>query len=102
MRQKVSYKYVVKPRATLRIWSFYRNVARKYRHTYAEEDMIKNIQKAVRSIKLIEHTLQRRKPAISRWHDYNMAHAGNWYYAYTINDDVITIVDACHAQNMHD
>jgi hypothetical protein len=23
-----------------------------------------------------------------------------WYYAYTIDGDTITIVDACHAQNM--
>ena len=31
-----------------------------------------------------------------------MAHAGQWYYAYTINGDTITIEDACHVQNMHE
>jgi hypothetical protein len=31
-----------------------------------------------------------------------MAHAGHWYYAYTINDDTVTIEDARHEQNMHE
>ena len=25
-----------------------------------------------------------------------------WYYAYTIEGDTVTVVDACHAQNMHE
>ena len=33
------------------------------------------------------------------WH---MAHAGTWYYAYTIDGDTITIQDACHQQNLHE
>ena len=31
-----------------------------------------------------------------------MAQAGKWYYAYSINEDTITIEDACHQQNMHE
>ena len=31
-----------------------------------------------------------------------MANAGKWYYAYVIDGDTIKVVDACHAQNMHD
>ena len=31
-----------------------------------------------------------------------MANTDKWYYAYTIEGDIITVVDACHAQNMHD
>ena len=31
-----------------------------------------------------------------------MANAGKWYYAYTIDDETITIQDACHEQNMHE
>jgi hypothetical protein len=49
----------------------------------------------------IERTLIRRKPTIKRWQGYHMAHAGVWYYAYTIDGDTITIHDACHQQNMH-
>lgn len=50
----------------------------------------------------IEKTLPRRQPTLKRWQNYFMAHSGQWYYAYTINEDIITVVDACHAQNMHD
>jgi hypothetical protein len=31
-----------------------------------------------------------------------MANTDKWYFAYTIDGDTITIVDACHAQNMHE
>ena len=31
-----------------------------------------------------------------------MANTDKWYYAYTIDGDTVTVVDACHAQNMHD
>ena len=52
----------------MKIRSFYKNVAKKYR---------------------------------SRWKGYHMANTEKWYFAYTINGDTITIVDACHAQNMY-
>ena len=55
-------QYVFQPKALRKIWVFYRNVARKYRHVFD---------------------------------------AGKWYYAYTIDNDTITIEDACHEQNMH-
>ncbi len=41
------YNYVIKPRASQKIRSFYRNVAKKYRHTYDYEDLIRNIHEAV-------------------------------------------------------
>ena len=31
-----------------------------------------------------------------------MANTDKWYYAYTIDGNTITVVDACHSQNMHD
>ena len=31
-----------------------------------------------------------------------MANTDKWYYAYIIDGEIITIVDACHAQNMHE
>lgn len=70
----MQYKYLVEPNASLKIWSFYHHVALKYRHTFSEEDVIKNVQKA---------------------------HAGKWYYAYTIENNCIIVHDACHQQNMH-
>lgn len=96
------YRYVVKRHASMAIWAFYRNVALKYLHTYSDEDLIRNVRDAVRSMYRIETSLLRRKPIIKRWQGYHMAKAGNWYYAYTIDGDTITIHDACHRQNMHD
>lgn len=43
----------------------------------------------------------RRKPTIECWKGYHMANADKWYYAYIILDDVIVVVDACHAKNMY-
>jgi len=93
-------RYEVRKRCVRRIISFYQNVAKKYRHTYSEEQMHHNIDDAVDSIYEIERTLLRREPIIERWKGYYMANTDKWYFAYTIRDDIVTIVDACHAQNM--
>ena len=37
---------------------------------------------------------------ISQWAGYHMANTDRWYFAYTIDGDTITVVDARHAQNM--
>ena len=86
----------------LRINTFYRNVSKKYKHTYSLELMEKNVNDSIDSMYQIEKTLHRRKPTMRRWAGYHMANTDKWYYAYTIEGDTITIVDACHAQNMHD
>lgn len=94
------YLYLVLPQCYEAIYSFYYHVALKYRHTYSEDLMIQNIDDAVDSIYRIENGLLRRKPTIERWKDYYMANTDKWYFAYSIDGDTITIVDACHAQNM--
>ena len=86
----------------MRINTFYRNVSKKYKHTYSLELMEKNVNDSIDSMYQIEKTLHRRKPTMRRWAGYHMANTDKWYYAYTIEGDTITIVDACHAQNMHD
>ena len=63
--------------------------------------MHKNIDEAIDSMYQIERTLLRRKPTIPDWLGLNMANTDKWYFAYVIDDDVISIVDARHAQNMH-
>lgn len=91
--------YFIKPRATRKIYTFYGNVAKKYHHTYDKSDYKRNVHDALMSIYRIEKDLLRREPTISRW-KYYMANTDKWYFAYTIEDDTIIIVDACHAQNM--
>ena len=100
--QTVDYKYNIKRRASRKIFTFYSNVAKKYRHTYDKEALKRDVQNAIFSIYGIERTLLRRKPTLTRWSDYHMANTDTWYFAYTIDNDTITIVDACHAQNMHE
>lgn len=95
-------KYVIRKRCAQRITTFYRNVSKKYKHTYSLEQMEKNVNDAYDSIFRIENTLPRREPTITRWTGYHMANTDKWYYAYTIEGDTVTVVDACHAQNMHD
>ncbi len=95
-------KYIIRKRCAQKITTFYRNVSKKYKHTYSLELMEKNVNDAYDSIYQIEETLQRREPTLARWKGYHMANTDKWYYAYLINGDTIIVVDACHAQNMHD
>ena len=94
-------KYIIKPLANRKIHSFYYNVAKKYKHTYDFDDFARDVQNAVFGIYQIERSLIRREPKLTRWAGYHMANTDKRYYAYTIDGDTITIVDACHAQNMH-
>ena len=66
--------------------------------------MHKNIDESVDAMFQIERSLLRREPVLSRWKEYryHMANTDKWYYAYTIDGDTITVVDACHAQNIHE
>ncbi len=96
------FKYIIRKCCVNKIVSFYRNVSKKYKHTYSQGLMEKNVHDAFDSINQIEQTLQRRKPKITRWSNYHMANTDKWYFAYFIKDDTIHIVDACHAQNMHE
>ena len=95
-------KHVIRKRCAQKITTFYRNVSKKYKHTYSQELMEKNVHDAYDSMFQIERTLLRREPTISQWAGYHMANTDKWYYAYTIDGDTITVVDARHAQNMRD
>ena len=101
-RGNAKLKYVIRKRCAQKIVSFYRNVSKKYKHTYSEEMMHKNADDAYDAIFQIERSLPRREPTISRWREYYMANTDKWYYAYKIEGDIITVVDVCHAQNMHE
>ena len=95
-------KYIIRKRCLVKINAFYRNVSKRYKHTYSEELMHQNADDAVDGMYKIERILLRREPTIAKWKGYHMANTDKWYYAYTIDGETITVVDACHAQNMHD
>jgi len=94
-------KHVIRKRCVKKIDSFYYNVSRKYKHSYSEELMHKNADEALDAMYQIEVSLLRRKPTLDRWKGYLMANTDKWYYAYIFDGDTVTVVDACHAQNMH-
>ena len=93
-------RYVIKRRCAQKITTFYQNVSKKYKHTYSLELMEKNVNDAYDDMFRIENGLLRREPTIERWKGYHMANTDKWYYAYVIDRDTVTVVDACHAQNM--
>ena len=95
-------KHIIRKRCAQKITTFYHNVSKKYKHTYSQELMEKNVHDAYDSMFQIERTLLRREPTISQWAGYHMANTDRWYFAYTIDGDTITVVDARHAQNMRD
>ena len=95
-------RYLISKQCFKAISTFYHNVARKYKHTYSKELMHKNIDDAIDSMYEIERTLLRRQPTVSKWLGFYMANTDKWYFAYIIEDDTILIIDACHAQNMHE
>ena len=96
--------YKIKNRVGTKIRQFYKNVAKKYKHTYSLQQMYQNIDNAINSIYQIENGLLRRQPTISRWNGLFMATSRDrkWYIAYRIEGDTIYVEDACHAQNMHE
>lgn len=95
-------RYLISNHVKSKIVSFYHNVAKKYKHTYSEELMHKNIDEAYNSIYNIENGLPRRRPTMQQWSNLFMAAAKQWYFAYRIEGDTIYVEDTCHAQNMKD
>ena len=69
--QMVDYKYIIKPRASRKVFSFYSNVAKKYRHTYDKENLKRDVQNAVFSMYQIERTLLRREPISFFFHFFS-------------------------------
>ena len=100
MTYTYTYTYNIKPIVHNKIFNFYANVAKKYRHAYSLELMNKNIHDVYDGIYKIENGLLRKTPTKPRWKNYFMANTSKWYYAYKIENNIITIVDVCHTQNM--
>lgn len=92
--------------AIFSIESFYENVAIKYKHTYDYSLMRKNIDEIIECMYKIENGLPRLTPTIRRWRGRGfMARSKGskqWFFLYTIEGDTIYVIDACHAQNMHE
>lgn len=97
-------EYKVEDRVYNVIRNFYRNVAIYHGNTNSEENILDYMRKAYRSIYQIENGLLRRRPRMKRWQGYYVALSkdGTWYYAYSIEGNVIHFYDACYCTNIHD
>lgn len=69
---RTDMEYIIKPRAARKIYTFYGNVAKKYRHTYDKADYKRNVHDALTSVYDIERKLLRRPPTLKRWEGCHM------------------------------
>lgn len=97
-------KYKISRKVIDQITQFYTNVAKKYCNTWTQNDIKNHISITKSAIYKIENGLLRQKPKISRWKGLYMATSRDrkWNFAYRIEDNIIYVEDACHAQNMHE
>lgn len=96
----------MKSKASNAIRTFYKNVSKKYQHTYSLEQMINNVDTALDAIYHIDQSMVKiNKQSITKtfksWQlkGYQIASIKKWHYAYTIENDTIIVHDACHQQN---
>lgn len=86
---RTDMEYIIKPRAARKIYTFYGNVAKKYRHTYDKADYKRNVHDALTSVYDIERKLLRRPPTLKRWEGCHMANTDKWYFAYTFDGETV-------------
>lgn len=98
--------YEIGVKAIQSIENFYHNVAKKYRNTYDYNLMSKNIDDTIDSIYSIKLDSKSIEPnwGLAKYSQYGcrMIHIKRWYFVYIIEGDSIVVIDACHAQNMHE
>jgi len=83
------------------ISKFYYNVSLKYLHTYGYEEIDKLIKNNINKIRSINANSLLCEPLLDKWENYSRVVVDKWNFAIDIKDNKVIIVDACHAQNMH-
>ena len=102
MRWPEDYKIQVNQKVLSTIAQFYKNMGRKHVNSYGYEEIDKLIMSNIHKIRYINHTKQLSDPLLDRWKGLYRVVVGKWNFALKINDKLVTIVDASHAQNMSD
>jgi hypothetical protein len=98
-------KILISDKALDKIYTFYLNVAKKYKYTWSMEDSIMRIDKVSQEAYKVGTELAKRRPGfIRRWIGYSVDYskATGWYFAYKIEDGVIYVEDAENYRNMYD
>ena len=95
---------VISKVASNKIRQFYRNMHKKYRHSWGTEEIHRLIDRTITEMSYIENGLRRTNPTISRWQGFYMAQSRNkrWYFAYRIDGEKAYVEDACYMSGMHE
>ena len=101
MRWPEDFEIKVNHKVYDEISKFYYNVSLKYLHTYGYEEIDKLIKNNVNKIRSININKLLSDPILDKWKNYSRVVVDKWNFAIDIKGDKAIIVDACHAQNMH-
>lgn len=101
MRWPEDFEIKVNHKVYDEISKFYYNVSLKYLHTYGYEEIDKFIKNNVNKIRSINTSKHLSEPFLDRWKNYSRIVIDKWNFAIDIKGNKAIIVDACHAQNMH-
>ncbi|KAA6301519.1 MAG: hypothetical protein EZS26_002263 [Candidatus Ordinivivax streblomastigis] len=96
-------KVIIKTKAFMKIYNFYLNVAKKYKHAWSMEESIRHVEKVTQEAYKVGTQLSKREPYFRpNWRNYSVDYskATGWYFAYRIENDTIYVEDAENYRNM--
>ena len=82
------------------IRQFYRNVHKKHRNVYGKEQIKSMIINAFNSINNLHGYKLISDSILDKWKGFGRVVVGQWHFAIDIKGNKVTVVDACHQQNM--
>lgn len=101
MRWPENIEFEIEYKVYDEISKFYHNVGYKYINTYGREEINKLIENKFAPLLHVSKNKLLSDPFLDRWKGYGRIVIDKWNFAIDIKGDKAIIVDACHAQNMH-
>ena len=95
-----NYSVEISYQAKTEISKFYNNAARKHESNWGKDFTQHQIRENIRKLKNPSLYIPIKEPLLYKWKNYQRIKIDRWNYAIQIIDNKITIVDACHQQNM--
>lgn len=101
MRWPENIEFTIGYKVYNEISKFYNNVGYKYLNTYGREEINNLIENKFAPLLNVNKNKLISDPFLDRWKGYGRIVIDKWNFAIDIKGDKAIIVDACHAQNMH-
>lgn len=101
MRWPENIEFEIEYKVYDEISKFYHNVGYKYINTYGREEINKLIENKFAPLLHVSKNKLLSDPFLDRWKGYGRIVIDKWNFAIDIKGNKAIIVDACHAQNMH-